>query len=148
MGRNNKFEPQHSKNFNRKKKSLELRKGGLIPNKYLVLSLRYRDKSQGESSETWEDKKMLSKVIERFQILNSMTVSEATQKKILKIYGPGIPQDSNFKHPKYIDDDVEWASLRIQGKERIIGFLESGYVFNVVFFDMEHNFYPSKKKNT
>ncbi|MDE0471615.1 MAG: hypothetical protein OXH57_06710, partial [Ekhidna sp.] len=59
-----------------------------------------------------------------------------------------IPKDSNFKHPKFLDNDIEWASIRIQGKERIIGFLESDFIFNIVFFDMDHNFYPSKKKNT
>jgi len=148
MGNKKRFEQRHSKNYQRSKKSLELRKEGLKPKPFLVFSLRFLDKSQGESPEIWEDNKILSKAINRFQGLCSMTVVDATQQQILKIYGTEIPKDSGFKHPKYLDEDIEWASIRVQGKERIIGFLESGFVFHIVFFDMEHDFYPSKKKNT
>ncbi len=146
--RNRKFKERHSKNYKRGKKSLEFRKDGLKPKKYIVFSLRFLDKSQGETPEIWEDNKILSKVINKFQSLCTMTVVDATQQQILKIYGSEIPKDSNFKHPKYLDDDIEWSSIRVQGKERIIGFLESGFIFHIVFFDMEHDFYPSKKKNT
>lgn len=145
---NRKFKERHSKNYKRGKKSLEFRKDGLKPKKYIVFSLRFLDKSQGETPEIWEDNKILSKVINKFQSLCTMTVVDATQQQILKIYGSEIPKDSNFKHPKYLDDDIEWSSIRVQGKERIIGFLESGFIFHIVFFDMEHDFYPSKKKNT
>lgn len=148
MGKNKKFQEQHSKNYKRGKKSLPLRTEGLKPKPFLVFSLRFLDKSQGEAPEIWEDNKILSKAINRFQSLCSMTVIDATQQQILKIYGTEIPKDSNFTHPKYLEDDIEWASIRIQAKERIIGFLESGFVFHIVFFDMEHDFYPSKKKNT
>jgi hypothetical protein len=148
MGNNKRFEQRHSKNYKRGKKSLQIRKEGLKPKPFLVFSLRFLDKSQGESPEIWEDNKILSKAINKFQSLCSMTVVDATQQRILKIYGTEIPNDSTFKHPRYLDDDIEWASIRIQGKERIIGFLESGFVFHIVFFDMEHEFYPSKKKNT
>ena len=75
-------------------------------------------------------------------------MQDAIQSKILKIYGKEIPKDSNFKLPKYINEEIEWASLRIQGKERIIGYIEDDFIFNIVFLDMEHEFYPSKKKNT
>ena len=148
MGNNKRFEQRHSKNYKRGKKSLQLRKEGLKPKPFLVFSLRFLDKTQGESPEIWEDNKILSKALNKFQSLCSMTVVDATQQQILKIYGTEIPKDSTFKHPRYLDDEIEWASIRIQGKERIIGFLESGFVFHIVFFDMEHGFYPSKKKNT
>lgn len=148
MRNKNKFQEQHSKNYKRDRKSLVLRTEGLKPKQFLVLSLRFLDKSQGETPEIWEDNKILSKAINRFQGLCSMTVIDAKQQKILKIYGKQMPKDSNFAHPKYLDDDVEWASIRIQAKERIIGFLESGFIFHIVFFDMKHDFYPSKKKNT
>lgn len=148
MGKNNRFRERHSKNYKRGKKSLPLRKDGLKPKQCIVFSLRFLDKTQGESPEIWENNKILSKAINRFQGLCSMTVVDATQQQILKIYGTEIPKDSCFKHPKYLDEDIEWASIRIQGKERIIGFLESGFVFHIVFFDMEHDFFPSKKKNT
>ena len=65
-------------------------------------------------------------------------MQDAIQSKILKIYGKEIPKDSNFKLPKYINEEIEWASLRIQGKERIIGYIEDDFIFNIVFLDMEH----------
>ena len=148
MGKNNRFKPKRTGNFKREKKSLELRKDGLVPKKYIVFSLRYLDKTQGQTPEKWEDEKILGKAINRIQGFCSMTVTDAIQSQTLKIYGKEIPKDSNYKHPKYLDDDIEWASLRIQGKERIIGYIESEFIFNIVFLDMEHEFYPSKKKNT
>lgn len=45
----------------------------------------------------------------------------------------------------------EWAdhltSLRITGKERLWGFLRAG-VFHALWWDPEHEVYPSKKKHT
>ncbi|MGB0880633.1 MAG: hypothetical protein ACPGTO_08710 [Polaribacter sp.] len=148
MGKNNRFKAKNTGNFKRGKKSLQIRKDGLKPKKYIVFSLKYLDKTQGQTPKLWENEKILAKAINRFQVLCSMTIIDATQQQILKIYGTEIPKDSEFSHPNYLDEDIEWASIRIQAKERIIGFIESGFVFHIVFFDMEHEFYPSKKKNT
>ena len=45
----------------------------------------------------------------------------------------------------------EWAdhltSLRMKGKERLWGFLRAG-IFHALWWDPEHQVYPSKKKNT
>lgn len=38
-------------------------------------------------------------------------------------------------------------SLRLNGKTRLYGVLENG-VFNILWFDSEHEIYPSKKKHT
>ena len=148
MGKNKRFQPKHSNNFKRGQKTLEIKKDGLIPKKFIVFSLKYFDRTQGESPEIWEDNKILSKAINRIQRICNTTVQDAIQSNILKIYGKEIPKDSNFKLPKYINEEIEWASLRIQGKERIIGYIEDDFIFNIVFLDMEHEFYPSKKKNT
>jgi hypothetical protein len=77
-----------------------------------------------------------------------MTFQEAINSGLIKVYGKGIPPKSKFKLPSYINDDVEWASIRIQGKERIIGYVEQHFIFQVVFFDLDHLFYPSAKINT
>lgn len=148
MGKNKQFQPKRTGDFKRGKKSLEIRENGLKPKKYIVFSLRYLDKTQGQTPEMWQDEKILAKAINRIQGFCSITVVDAMQSQVLKIYGKEIPKDSNYKHPKYLNEDIEWASLRIQGKERIIGFVESEFIFNIVFLDMEHEFYPSKKKNT
>jgi len=47
-----------------------------------------------------------------------------------------------------LPEDTEWASIRIQGKERIIGFVEKGFIFQIVFLDKEHLYYPSNKKHS
>jgi hypothetical protein len=148
MRNSKKFQPKKTSNFKRGKKTLEIKVNGLEPKKFIVFSLRFLDRSQGQSLEKWEEEQLLAKALNRIQGLCTMTVKDATQSQVLKIYGKEIPKDSNYKHPKYLDEDIEWASLRIQGKERIIGYIESDFIFNIIFLDMEHEFYPSKKKNT
>jgi hypothetical protein len=148
MGKNNKFQPKRSNNFKRGQKTKEIKKDGLKLKRFIVFSLKYFDRTQGEHPEVWEDNKILAKAINRIQGICTMTVQDAIHSHLLKIYGNEIPKGSGFKHPKFIDEDIEWASLRIQGKERIIGYIEDDFIFNVVFLDMEHEFYPSKKKNT
>ncbi|MDE0472833.1 MAG: hypothetical protein OXH57_12940, partial [Ekhidna sp.] len=86
MRRNNKFQERDYKSYKRRKKSLILREDGLKSKQYIVFSLRFLDKSQEEAPEIWENNKILSKVINRFQSLCSMTVVDARQQEILKIY--------------------------------------------------------------
>lgn len=146
--RNNRFNSKRQDNFKRKRKLLEIRKDGLKKERFIVFSLRYIDRSQGQTIQKWEEENLLAKAMERFQGLNGMSARDALTTEYLKVYGPGIPSGSRFSHPKHLDEDVHWSSIRIQGRERIIGFLEEDFIFNIVFFDMKHEFYPSKKKNT
>ena len=148
MARNNKFQPKKVGNYRRQKKSLTLKKDGTKRKQFLVFSLRDFDRSQGENFEKWEEAKILAKALNRIHGFCRMTLQEAKNTSLIKVYGKGMPINSKFKHPNYISEDVEWASVRIQGKERIIGYIEQGFIFQVVFLDMEHLFYPSTKKNT
>lgn len=45
------------------------------------------------------------------------------------------------------DDETEIARLRCGGRPRLYGFLRE-HVFHVVWWDAEHQVYPSKKRNT
>ncbi|MBF0673178.1 MAG: hypothetical protein IR160_11405 [Salinibacterium sp.] len=45
------------------------------------------------------------------------------------------------------DDETEIARLRCGGRPRLYGFLRE-HVFHVVWWDAEHEVYPSKKRNT
>lgn len=45
------------------------------------------------------------------------------------------------------DDETEVARLRCGGKPRLYGFLREN-VFHVLWWDPEHQVYPSKKRNT
>ena len=77
-----------------------------------------------------------------------MTLQQAVSDQLIKMYGKGIPLKLSFYLPNHLPEDTEWASIRIQGKERIIGFVEKGFIFQIVFLDKEHLFYPSNKKHT
>lgn len=145
MGKKNKH---IKKKLQRSKASVDLRTEGLKRSKLLVFSLKNLDRTQGQKCNDWEAEQLLSKALERVQGLCSMTVHEAIDSQILKIYGNALPKDSNFSWPKHIPDDIEWARIAIQGQERIIGYIEYDHIFQVVFLDKNHEFYPSKKKNT
>ncbi|MEZ5044908.1 MAG: hypothetical protein R2828_33730 [Saprospiraceae bacterium] len=148
MGKNDRLKKLSSKDIQRKSGHLEVKKDGLNKARKIVFSLALLDNSQGQNYEDWEEYKLLSKALSRIQSLCSMTAEEAKQQQIIKEYSKEIPVDSRFKRPNHIPEGISWISLRIQAKVRIIGFLEENYIFQIVFLDKEHQFYPSKKKNT
>jgi len=145
---NNRFNNRNSKTFLRQRKNLSIKNQGQVKKEILVFGFSNIDRSQGQKFVDWEEFKLLSKALERIAGLSSMTLEQAVTEQIIKIYGKGMPPKSGFTFPKHIPEDIEWASIRIQGQERIIGFIEKGYIFQVVFMDKEHQFYPSKKKHT
>lgn len=132
----------------RRSANLDISKDGRKKKRTLVYGFKNMDANQGQNFENWQEDEILSKMMDRFKQISSMTLNEAIEGQIIKIYGQEVPEKSNFKHPKHIPDDIEWASIRIQGEERVIGFVEDGFIFQVVFLDKNHLFYPSKKKNT
>lgn len=74
------------------------------------------------------------------------------------------PSKTNYEYPTHVPADVKWARLRIDAKTRLIGFIipdefhnrkaehndffYDKNTFYVVFLDLEHKFWISKKKNT
>lgn len=148
MSKKNRKKRLSKANIKRQSRNLEISKTGRSKKKYLVYGLKNMDANQGQNFENWEEDGILVTMLNRLKEVSTMTLNEAIEGQIIKIYGQGIPKGSDFEHPKHIPDDTEWASIRIQGEERIIGFIEDGFVFQVVFLDKEHKFYPSNKKNT
>lgn len=148
MGKKNKDSRQKKSDLQRKKGNKDLRLGGNNRPMNLVFSLAQLDKQQGQDYEDWEEHKLLSKALKRIQGICSMTYHEAVQSEMISIYSKKMPPKTEFDRPKHIPEDVTWASIRIQGQERIIGYIENGYIFQVIFLDKEHKFYPSEKKNT
>ena len=148
MVKSKRFEKSDSSRYLRKGKSLELKTQGLKKDEFLVFGLKYLDRSQGQTFEDWEVNEILAKALNRISGLCNMTLQQAIASQIVKNYGKGLPANSKYKIPKNLPDDTEWSSIRVQGKERIIGFIEKGFIFQVVFLDKEHLFYPSKKKHT
>ena len=148
MESNKRFKTSDASKYARKSKSLEIKSQGLVKSEFLVFGLKYIDRSQGEIFEDWEISVLLSKALNRISGLCNMTLKQAIYSQIIKMYGKGIPPKSNFYLPNHLPEDTEWASIRIQGQERIIGFIEKGFIFQIVFLDKEHLFYPSTKKHT
>jgi hypothetical protein len=114
--------------------------------KELLFSLRDFDHTQGQTFHDWHKSALLHILMERIKEFCKFSRLEAEQNNCLKVYG-NFPVNSVFKHPTYISEDAEWASLHIQGKERIAGHI-IGNIFYVVFLDKEHHFWPTKKKHT
>lgn len=148
MGKSSRKNKLNKSDLQRKNGDLEQKKGGLKKLQKIVFATSLLDKSQGQDYEIWEQESILSKALSTLQGLCSMTMNEAKQQQIIKEYTSEIPEGSNFEHPKHIPEGINWASIRVQGKIRIIGFVEENYIFQIVFLDKEHEFYPSVKKNT
>lgn len=130
----------------RELKSLPLRSPERNP--YIVLSLKDLDRNQGQTLEDWQEEEILAKAIERLQGLCSLTVSEAQGQAKISIYNKiDFPENSDFKYPRHIPEDVTWASVRLANKPRIIGYLVE-HIFYVVFLDKDHKFWITEKKNT
>jgi len=148
MGKNNRKNKLNKSDLQRKSGELPQKNEGLKKPQKIVFGISLLDNLQGQDYEDWEENKFLSKALSKLQGLCSMTMNEAKQQQIIKEYTSKIPEGSTFEHPKHIAEHINWASIRVQGKIRIIGFVEENYIFQIVFLDKEHEFYPSVKKNT
>jgi len=114
----------------------------------IVLSFRDFDRNQGESFEEWQESELLALALTRLSQICQKTLAQALTESSVKIYGKvDFPPNSKFTHPKHVPIGIKWASIRIQGKERVIGHFEDN-VFHIVFLDEKHLFWPSEKKNT
>ncbi len=63
-------------------------------------------------------------------------------------YGDFPPKDkTNYTHPEQVPQDAKWASIHLNGKFRIIGYIVKN-IFYLVFLDPDHKFWNSPKKHT
>jgi hypothetical protein len=112
----------------------------------LLFSFKDFDNTQGQSFDEWQKSGLLHILLERIKEFCKFSRMEAEQNQCLKVYG-AFPKNSAFNYPAHITEDAEWASLHIQGKERIAGHI-IGNVFYVVFLDKEHHFWLTERKHT
>lgn len=110
------------------------------------LNFKYFDATQGQSFSEWEEAGLLSKALERWRAYSSKKLRECLDKKF-KSYSCFPSHTKEFKHPKHVPPDAQWASMHIQGEECIIGHIYQN-VFYVVFLDRYHKFWPVDKKHT
>lgn len=139
-----KFDPRKASSFKRTLKELEEKPRTKEP--YVVLSLKDFDRTQGQSFGEWQEDKLLSLALDRLSQVCSLTMREATTQQIIKRYDKvDFPPETAFTHPKHVPVGVTWASMHVQGKECVIGYVEEN-IFHIVFLDKDHQFWISKKK--
>jgi len=145
-GKQSKFKARNKASYKREVENIDLRSGKR--ESLIVLSFRDFDRNQGQGFEEWQHEKLLALAISKLREVCQLTVGQATANKIIKSYTKvGFPPGSAFEHPKHILFDVVWCSMHIKGKECVIGYFEDN-IFHVVFLDKDHEFWPTKKKNT
>ncbi len=146
MGKSDKFKERKVAAYKREFKSIDPRNGKKDP--LIAISFRNFDNNQGQSFEDWEEEKLLALALQRLRTLCEHTVAQAVAAGILKIYTKvPFPPASSFKYPKHVPSNIDWSSMHVQGKPCIIGYFEDN-IFHVVFFDKEHEFWITEKKNT
>jgi hypothetical protein len=105
--------------------------------------------TQGQTLENWDNEGLLIKLITQIKFVGQYTALQARQNNYVKEYTKvEFPPDSEFKEPKHITGIV-WAVMHIttNSKEVIAGYIEDD-VFQIIFLDKEHKFWPSTLKNT
>jgi hypothetical protein len=119
------------------------------------VSFNFKDfegRNQGQTFEIWEKEGLLALAMNRLTEISRLRVGEATtpapnsKRALIKIYRQ-FPPDSVFKCPPMLKDKtLSWASIHIQGKECIAGYMdENNGIFYLVFLDKEHEFWPSTR---
>lgn len=142
----NKFKSRKASSYNRKPKKLEDKSGQREP--LIVFSFKDFDRNQGQGFKEWEIEELLANACEKLAGISQLTVAQALNQQIIKVYTKvDFPPNSAFTHPPHVPEGVKWAAMRIQGKERIIGYFEEN-IFQIVFLDKDHEFWKTGKKNT
>jgi hypothetical protein len=122
--------------------------------KKISFSFSHLDTSQCPSLDLWEKEGLLCRVVDKMQHFSDKKISEATREG-LKIYGTistrtGFPDDSKLRRNRFIQNkvpiDAVWCKFEVGGLPRVIGHILRDVIY-VVFFDKEHQFWPSKKYN-
>lgn len=145
MSRNNSSKKRLSGASETKKNVLKNTSTRPSKNELMVFSFKDFDTSQGQTFNQWGDAKLLRILLDKIKEYSKKTIIEATRSGF-NIYGD-FPPKTEFSHPRHITDDAVWASMHIQGKERVAGHVV-GNVFYVVFLDQEHKFWKTEKKHT
>lgn len=121
--------------------------------KKILFSLKYfidtQPKKGHQSYSSWEKNKLLSKLLERLQVISDCSVMEALQQGFIKQYDSFPPPGkTHFKCPSGFENR-KWSVIRkISGqKARVAGIMVDN-VFYIIFFDKNHKFWISELKNT
>ncbi|MGZ4089409.1 MAG: hypothetical protein ACXVNM_01535 [Bacteroidia bacterium] len=110
----------------------------------LLFSFKDFDHTQGQSFSDWQKEGILAQALDTLKNCCSKPLKQ--QLKTVTIYHD-FPLKSDFKHPKHVTPDAQWARIHIDGTQIFAGHIHQG-VFYIVFFDKDHSFYKVELKNT
>ncbi len=141
-----------------KRKQGDWDKKGSKDDPKVLIGFAYIDVTQGQSFRKWnENSELLLKLIEITHTLNKLTYSQAITQSIIEEYDVNdktkftvnnMPCSSKWKYPKTLsNNNVKWCKIRLGSTRRVIGFMEKN-LFQVVFLDKDHEFYPTEPHNT
>lgn len=100
-----------------------------------------------EDFNDWNNEKLLVKLLTKIKEISNQKMSEATQQTIT-IYGSfPPPHKTEYQVPSYLNEQIQWGTIHIQGKEVIAGYMIEN-IFYIVFLDKKHKFWISEKKHT
>lgn len=144
---NNKFKARLGLDERPQNTRSEKKVKGEIP--LLVFSFKDFDSNQcppGQTFKEWEKGELLAPLMTKLVELSNKNRVIASLEGCLSTYDI-FPEDSDFKKPKYIEGDVQWATIKDVGGQlhRVAGYIVDN-VFYVVFLDKEHKFYKMKNK--
>ncbi len=99
----------------------------------------------GQTFEEWEQEGLLSSLMTKLVELSQKNRVTAAQQGCISVYG-SFPDDSDFRIPRFIEGDVDWAVIKDIGgqKHRVAGYIVDN-IFYVVFLDKDHKFYKTNK---
>ena len=105
-------------------------------------------KKNPQSLTSWNEGNLLDTFIKRLRELSKLTRDEAIKQQQIKIYGD-FPINTDFYHPKHVDDNVAWSVIKAVGGQKgvIAGYIVEN-TFYIVFLDQNHRFWVSRKKHT
>ena len=115
----------------------------------ITFSLSKHITAEGQSIEEWNELGLLGQLNLRMKYVGQHPTLYVRQNQLIKEYHKvEFPPNSGFTHPKHVGD-VTWAVMHLTptSKEVVAGYIEDD-VFYIIFLDKDHQFWPSKLKNT
>ena len=127
-------------------------------NGLMSFNFKYLDTEQGDKFSDLTNVQF-SKIIEKLKWYSNENrqhweTKKTGQSTVLAVYGD-FPHHSDFYHPKHVPAGVRWARFRMEGDQRLVGFVINNEdsdkiqlntnVFYVVFLDNNHRFYKTNR---
>ncbi len=109
---------------------------------FFLISFRHIDREQSEDFTTWEQRGILSKMMDTLTGYCHAKLESQFSKKFTCYGAFPPPEKAGYKCPTYIPEDAKWARIHVNGTQIVAGHIVRN-VFYVVFLDPDHKFYKT-----